>query len=430
MPDLQSSLITEIETAQIPDVYRRLDEVVGAKHWQHRVRQVKAAIKGDSLLGDFLRAENEIAFGLELAGEILNKYGWLPPMLEGTTAVYPALSFAAQVLSLIELFGPKKGDGFRRRAIDALSNPDAMRGLRLELLVATHLARRGHRIEWPEISGLGRFDLFAPELGSKGLEVECKSISQDKGRAVHAEDALRFRSLVLHELGVVRQNLSVGLSIVLTLPGKLPTRHDERVKLAKAIKLQVNLAKSTREPDGTDIRIGEFDMGLTAGLNATTADAARVVIEKVTGTKNRHGMLFTTKNGGAIVFVVQSMADESVLGGMFKTLGEAAKDQLTGTRAGLLVAGFDGLTSDQLQSIADQDADPLQPNTSLAIRVSDFLRSERRDRVIGVGFLSRSALAPRLDGHVDSGGVAYYFIKPESSMWSEDFRGLLGGASQ
>ena len=44
--------------------------------------------------------------------------------------------------------------------------------------------------------------------------------------------------------------------------------------------------------------------------------------------------------------------------------------------------------------------------------------------MVGVGFLSESALVPVQEGLVESGGTAYYFPKRESSLWSEDFSGL------
>jgi hypothetical protein len=71
-----------------------------------------------------------------------------------------------------------------------------MRGLRLELMVATHLGRQGCEIQWMEEDvGVGTFDFLAKlprgaseesggaseELGDVWVEVECKSISADRG---------------------------------------------------------------------------------------------------------------------------------------------------------------------------------------------------------------------------------------------------------
>jgi len=145
--------------------------------------------------------------------------------------------------------------------------------------------------------------------------------------------------------------------------------------------------------------------------------------------RNREGMLVRTDKGGAIAFVVQSAIEDSFLDSTFNTLGDAAKCQLTGRRAGLLIAGFDGLNGEQLISIAEQDNDPQQHPTALAIGVSDFLSSENRGHVIGVGFVSRGSLRPVEQGIVDSGGAAYYFPCRESSMWKDEFSSLFSWRS-
>jgi len=94
------------------------------------------------------------------------------------------------------------------------------------------------------------------------------------------------------------------------------------------------------------------------------------------------------------------------------------------------MAGFDGLDSEQLLSIARQDNDPQFPPTGLKIKVSRFLSSHNRDHVVGVSFLSRSVLRLVADGIVDSGGTAYYFPRRESPFWHDDFSGQFAPRSQ
>lgn len=87
-------------------------------------------------------------------------------------------------------------------------------------------------------------------------------------------------------------------------------------------------------------------------------------------------------------------------------------------------SGFDGLDSEQLTSIAQQDRDAHQNPTALAISVSRFLAADHCDHVVGVGFLSRSALRPVMDGMIDSGGTAYNLPNRESPFWLDDLSGL------
>lgn len=134
---------------------------------------------------------------------------------------YPAIGFAAQTLSMMQLGSRIEGERLCKRVQGAFKNPDDMRGFRLELSIATHFARRGHRLQWPEMTGDGRFDLLVPDVAEHSLEVECKSVSEDKGLAVHRVEAIAFESLVTYELGSIRKTLRVGLAVVLTVPGRL-----------------------------------------------------------------------------------------------------------------------------------------------------------------------------------------------------------------
>lgn len=419
------SLLTELSTADIPAVYRRFASVVGEKHWRHRVGQIKAAIKGNRFLADYYHRENAIAFALERCGTLIDHFGRLPDDPAATRILYPAISFAGQVLSMMDVATPLEAERLRKRVEGALNKPDAMRGYLLELGTATHFARRGHKLQWPEMVELGTFDLLVTDLAENGLEIECKSISEDKGRSVHRYEALVFHSLLLPELAAIRKTLRVGLSVVMTVPGRLPTRHADRVALAKRVKQQINSGHSATLDDGTAIRITEFDLSrLGEVVRDHRPEVVRLVIESVTGTKNREGMLLGADAGGAVAFVVQSAVEDDFMDATFGTLSDAAKRQLTHTRPGILITGFDGLDGEQLLSLAGQDRDANQPPTALALKVSKFLSSDHRDWVVGVGFLSRSALLPVTDGMVDSGGTAYYFPKPASPFWHDDLSGL------
>jgi hypothetical protein len=69
-----------------------------------------------------------------------------------------------------------------------------MHGLRLELQAATHFSRRGNHVSWHRVNNAGTFDLLVDDLGPSGLEVECKSISDNKGRRIRAHEPERQSS--------------------------------------------------------------------------------------------------------------------------------------------------------------------------------------------------------------------------------------------
>ena len=115
---------------------------------------------------------------------------------------------------------------------------------------------------------------------------------------------------------------------------------------------------------------------------------------------NRHAMAIGGNTGGSFVVAVQSSRDDTLFQATFNVLGDAARRQLTGRRAGVLIAGLHGLGPDQLMSVAGQDHTPGEPPTALAWNVSDFLSSSARSHLVGLGFLSRSAMRTAAAGHL------------------------------
>jgi hypothetical protein len=152
----------------------------------------------------------------------------------------------------------------------------------------------------------------------------------------------------------------------------------------------------------------------------------RDLMDRVTGTRNRETVAIGTPAGGAIAMALQSAEDDVLLDSILATLSASASRQFSRSRAGLFVAGLDGLTGDQLLDIAGQDRDPDAAPTGLAVHVSRFLESTSRDHVVGVALLSAGALRPSVQDVVDSGGTAYYFPKKSLPLWSDDFSGLFG----
>lgn len=419
-------ILTEMRTAQIPEVYKQFADIVGDSHWKRRIAQLRQEMKGNRFLTDYIQRENSIAFQLESLRELIAKFGSVPPWEINNHAIYPAVSFAAQALSIMEASPGKLAEQFKRRIHGAFKNPDDMRGLRLELSAATHFARRGLKISWPEMNGIvGTFDLLIEGLGSHGLEVECKSISEDKGRKIHKQEVLNFYALLWPHLEAIRKGLTGGLSVVLTIPGRLPTEYKARMELAKQVGTHVFLGKSTTLPNGSSIRIAEFDIKRLDKISlATNPQELRTTVDGVTETTNRQTMLIGTNAGGALALAVQSTDDDTFMKAIFDTLSDSAKRQFSSTRGGMFLTGLHGLNAEQLRSIAGQDNDLSQQSTALRIAVSKFLSGTGRDHVIGVGFLSENDLVPADEGIVESGGTAYYFPKRESPLWSDDFSGL------
>lgn len=185
-------LATEMTTAQVPVVYRRLATAIGPEHWQGAVSKQEAAIRSNQFLDDYLRSEYAIAYQLEKLRVLVAAHGDVPMRAWNDRSIFPALGFAAQVLGVLSRCTNKQARTFVRRVRTAFDSAENMHGLRLELQAATHFTRRGKHVSWHRANNAGTFDLLVDDLGPSGLKVECKSISDNKGRRIHRRDALNF----------------------------------------------------------------------------------------------------------------------------------------------------------------------------------------------------------------------------------------------
>lgn len=415
----------ELSTGEIPEVLERFCALVGAQHWKRRVDLIKAEVRGNRLLKDHLFHENEMAFRLQESTGLVKKFGRFPVNQMDCRALYPCMAFAAQILSIADASESTQRAQLVRRVHGAFKNPDDMRALRLELLAATHFLRRGLDVQWPEMIGGGTMDLVIPELGPRGLEIECKSVSEDKGRKIHKREALDFCSLVAPKLNSLGKELRLGIAAVLTLDGRMPGSFAERRNLAQSVASHVLAGSSYGQLNGANLRIHEFAPELLGDVGEDGLPViARDRIDSITGTTNRQALIVGRKSGGAIVLVLQSAQDDSLLTYAFDTLSKSASNQLSKVRAGMFVVGLDGLESPSLMELAKLDSIGDKPPTALRLRTSDFLASQGRDHVVGVGFVSKGASLPVSGGVVDSGGSAYVFPKRESPFWHSDFSGL------
>jgi hypothetical protein len=418
--------LVELETKDIPAVFARFREAVEERNWIKRVRDIKSEAKGHPYLREYLLEENEIAFSLDRCSAEVSRNGAISQQSLNDIGLYPAFCLAAQTLALVGTSTAGQGKRLIRRIHGAIKNPEDMRAIQLEFGVATHFVRRGYSISWPEMEGREVFDLMVHGIGHNGLEVECKSASVDKGRKIHRRDALEFNHLVRQKLQGFANRLNSGLAVVLTVPDRLPKAYCDRAQLAEGLGRAVLLGKSGDIDEGIDVRLSEFDTDRYSEIGPPESSELRRNIDKITGTRNREAMILGRKSRGALVFVVQSRQEDTFLQSVFSSARNAAKRQLSATRAGMVLVEFDGISSEELVQTAQQDKNPTEDPTALRILVSKCLVGSATDHVVGVGFLSRNQFTEKRRGQISSGGSAYYFPKTESCFWHPDFTRIFG----
>jgi len=273
----------------------------------------------------------------------------------------------------------------------------------------------------------GTFDLLVEDLGPSGLEVECKSISSNKGRRVHRREVFDFWGEVWIEAASFVQTLRRGLAVVLTVPYRIPTDLAERSALANEVVARMVAGSSAILSNGTDVHVAAFDPLTLEAAARNGHEVWRKAIDLVTGTENRELVVYETPAEGMLVLVLQSAVEDDVLEQVFATLDDSASRQFTGQRGALFWVAFQGLDSDQLLSIHEHDSRPGMPPTALKLFVNHFL-DRAPEHIIGVAFSSRSSLDPVINSDATSGGTMHFFLKEESPHWHASFRRPLKAA--
>lgn len=415
---------TQMTTAEVPWIYRRLARAIGAEHWQGAVARQDEAIRSNHFLGDYLRTEYAIAYQLDRLRRLVAEFGTLPHEACNDSSIFPSLAFAAQVLGVLETSTVKQVRTFVKRVRTAFSSSENMHGLRLELQAATHFARRGQRVGWHRVNNGGSFDLLIEDLGPSGLEVECKSISENTGRRIPRHEALEFWGDLWKDVAGVAQNLRSGLTVVLTVPYRLPVDAWERAALAREVVARIVAGRGATLGGGAEVRIESFDPEKIKVTKDKGREKLRKAIDAATGTTNREAAVYGTPAGGMLAFVMQSAVGDVVLDRVFATLDDSAARQFTGKRGALFWVALQGIDADQLLSVHKQDSVPGGQPTALKLGVSDFL-NRAPGHIVGVVFSSRSGLIPAVDGTTDSGGTTNFFLKKESPHWHASFRAPL-----
>lgn len=415
---------TEMTTAEVPGVYRRIASAIGAAHWQGAVARQEEAIRSNHFLRDYLHSEYAIAYQLDRLRKLVAAFGTVPHDVCNDPSIFPSMGFAVQVLGVMERSTPKQAKAFVKRVRNAFSSPGNMHGLALELQAATHFARRGQRVAWHRTSDGGSFDLLVEDLGTNGLEVECKSISESKGRRIHRHEALAFWGELWKDLVGVAQNLRSGLAVVLTVPYRLPVDAGERIALAREVVARIVAGNGAMLGGGAEVRIEPFDPAKIEAAENKGRMELRKAISAATRTDNREAAVYRTPAGGMLMFVMQSAVEDDVLDQVFATLDESAARQFTTNRGALFWVALQGVDADQLLSIHEQDSDASKQPSRLKLGVSSFLH-RAPSHIVGVVFSSRGGLFPSVDGSTDSGGTTNFFLNEDSPLWHASFRSPL-----
>lgn len=376
-------MITDLKETAFPSVYARFTDLFqGHKPWLKTVAKQMLQIKANPYSQPQIKREYRVAYGLaafDSGGlEAVDPAEW--------ANVQHAMSFAAQVCEILDQVPDEVAkQSYIGRIRGAFKNPAEMRAIRFEHLTALALHRQGGQIEWPEITnGQERFDILVTDGEGNTVEVECKSCSPDKGRAITEHEASQFFHKLLEKLETIIKHGEV-MMIKIRVPKRLPTSDTDLSIFAGEILHAIENGRLATEK-GALIAFHHYMSPLVTTTDIPTelvkAEIYAHASRQFNGMEGyrivEHSLSMST---GFCVDVCSGRSPE-FFDAAWDTAKHAVQNQMTKTRPGCLVLRLERMDKQALEQLAQET-----PNT-LAWFASKVLLDERHQHLACVAFVS------------------------------------------
>jgi hypothetical protein len=400
-------LSTSAYSSEFPARFKRFEEALGAPLWKKRAAKLREEIRGNRYLQQYLTEENRIVFALDRIASHLAEKRALPTLEIEDIGQYEAVTFVHQCVDLFDSLRKPTAKAFVGRVKGCMQNPDDMRGLALEILVATNLIKGGCSVGVPDV---GTFDWLA-EIRTNEFEIECKSLSRDAGQPIHQRPAHGLARLAKLEMHRIIRNLSKGLVIDLCVPERLPTDQRRQRELSNLIKRALLRAQSVNETQGS-CAISEFDLEECPLTSSPNEKAIRDFVQKQLGIRDSWIVCFYDPGKYTVFLSIRSGVSNRVVEAAINVAKYAADNQLTGYRPGALFIKFESLTGLDLEDVGrEEKSNP----TNLRIQTSQFLHSGR-NHVAWITFLADGRVIQKKDSAYTREGVTYTFENSKSKF--------------
>ncbi|AOX07447.1 hypothetical protein Q5O_03385 [Pseudomonas putida JB] len=395
---------TDLRDHEFPELYRRLITLFPDKPWLKRVASLQHQVNENPISKPWLWQVNIVAYGLAA----FDAYGLEQVDSESWEAVKQAMIFICQILDIHDTAPPDNARMFRGRIKGALSNPDDMRGIRFELGMATHLFRQGCSITWTdEHQGDDTFDLLADVPGVGSVEIECKTLSSDKGEPIardiayafinrlfpKIEPALPFQGRFLYAISLVFQS---------TIPRDVATQVAIAAEVAGAIK------REDQSLDGVcSIHLQALDLRpLEEGLeHEHLLDYSNQML----GYEPAHQVIKDLGEAGYLAIRVQSVVPSKLESAMNDLAKKAIRKQLTGKRPGCLVIRIERHSGESLEALAEDESN------WLATRATKLLQNPAHAHLAAIVFVSAPAVTTLTESSETEQSRTYIFENRQGS---------------
>ena len=321
-----------------------------------------------------------------------------------------AASFVAGVNRAKRSVSPRGADRLRGMVIDNLMPDRDIRQLEHEIRCSTHFGRKGFKVTFVDLQGLGLFDLLV-ETPSGSVEVECKTVSEETGGQVKTELNVNlsecFRKTVLNRAPVTESGL-----FTLTLKKAAANCKNLAQQLEEALRSETARTYYAKDFSLVFSPRPQWQELLNSGR--LTDLKQQILLDSDSGEYARCGI----KAEGKIIGLVIHPHKSSVLANRVVSAIKQGADQCSRAKPSVVWLHFVGLAEAQFLAIAEFSNEGKGAGLNAIVANSLHPKASQTDRshVQGVrfsadgrGIESHLALDPNLlmVPAVSSGGACY-----------------------
>lgn len=414
---------TEINEREIPKLISEFISIVGWQNWKKRTDSLLGQIKKNQLLKVYF--DEKFAFELELSRlrkrrQKTNKYDFDL----NNEKQYKLFSFVAMVVGVhrhLPSQAQKRLGGMIR---GQLKDDSGLAPVASEMAVATHLMSREFDVEFNDLETGGGFDFLAKREGVE-IEVECKHISGDIGRKIHKRRVYELGGLIVPSLDEVLERQPDGWLLTITVPDRLTGAREQHEAIAKVVEETLRSGQQSSDHSVCSLEVQRFplaDSPFSANSpGAISERAMKDFVEKRLGVSNKHLFCLFEPQKGAVVVVVHSSKPDKVLTGIYRQIKDSSRDQLTGSRPGLMCVHLEDVSGTDLIDLANSEGSDPSNGTGLQAMATTVLL--KRPQVHTVAFTAAGDIKfgsqvfeNRVEKHRQEKGSAYSFPNPNHPL--------------
>ena len=333
-------------------------------------------------------------------------------------------SFVAMVAGVQRHLSPGAKNRLAGMLRGALKDDRGLAPLASEMAMAAHLMTKGFDVFFNDLETGGGFDFLAAREGVE-IEVECKHVSGDIGRRVHQRHVHQLGKLIYPLLNRKVERQPGGWLLKATVPDRLTGSDEQHQAISKIFERTLETDRNYFEPSVCSLVIQPFSLAdspfSASSPNSISQRAVMDFADERLGGSNKHVICLFQPRRAAAVVVVDSSKPDKVLDGIYRQLKDSSRDQLSGTRPGLMCVHLEDVTESDLVDLARGEGDEADAATGLQAMTTAVLL--KRPHVHTIAFTAigeiesgKQTFENRTEEYAQGKGPAYFFRNPNHPL--------------